>query len=285
VTRLARAVQPRSGMSTRFALALISLAGSGCLYLLEPGDDDLDDPSPSGPPPVLSTCGNGVREAREACDDGNLADADGCSSCRVDLQVRVHWQLTTLAGAVQACPDGFDTAEVVARQSTWTLPISRPFSCEAGTGEVMLPQPGFPADYDLQVRIKSSATGELYGLSAVDRLIASEPRRDSRHTVITDAGMIDVFAYPYLGAHPRFCPGIPLTSFDVVVRDAAGEIAASHTFPCERGGVTQMLPIGTYRVEVSAVSGTGAPASAVIEAVTVPGGGQTVMAPAVKLVF
>ncbi|MBI5609027.1 MAG: hypothetical protein HY902_09110 [Deltaproteobacteria bacterium] len=33
-----------------------------------------------------ATCGNGVKEAPEACDDGNLSDGDGCSAkCTVDL--------------------------------------------------------------------------------------------------------------------------------------------------------------------------------------------------------
>jgi cysteine-rich repeat protein len=29
---------------------------------------------------ALANCGNGIREEKEACDDGNLVDGDGCSS-------------------------------------------------------------------------------------------------------------------------------------------------------------------------------------------------------------
>jgi cysteine-rich repeat protein len=38
-----------------------------------------------GEPPVVEpTCGNGVRNPGEACDDGNAVDSDGCTACAVD---------------------------------------------------------------------------------------------------------------------------------------------------------------------------------------------------------
>jgi len=36
---------------------------------------------------VAAPCGNGVKDGREQCDDGNAANGDGCSSqCVVEAQ-------------------------------------------------------------------------------------------------------------------------------------------------------------------------------------------------------
>lgn len=49
--------------------------------------------------PVDEACGDGERDAAEACDDGNIVDGDGCDSfCQVELQV-------------SACGDGEITAD------------------------------------------------------------------------------------------------------------------------------------------------------------------------------
>lgn len=268
-------------IARRLACLTLLLSTAGCLELLDiEGGDPV--PEPPGPPPVRAICGDGEVGGIEACDDGNLAGGDGCSAtCRQEATVRVRWQLATFAGVAQPCPAGFDTAEIVLRESVWTVPIRVTAPCDDGAAEVLVEL----GDYDVQVQIKNAATGELFGESQVARFRASEPWRESAHTIVTDAGKISVFAYPWLGTQPRFCPGIPLTSYDVVVRTAGGQVVAMHTFACEHGGVTQLLPVGTYRIEFSAVSGTGAPASAVIPAVDVPSGGRTVMAEPVDLVF
>lgn len=269
-------------IARRLACLTLLLSAAGCLE--DPFGLEGEDPpaEPPRPPPVPSICGDGRLGSGEACDDGNLASADGCSAlCRPEATVRVRWQLATFAGVAQPCPAGFDTAEIMLRDSVWTVPIRVTAPCDDGAATAVVEL----RDYDVQVQIKNAATGELYGESQVARFRASEPWRESEHTIVTDAGKISVFAYPRLGTQARFCPGIPLTSYDVVVRAAGGQVVASHTFACEHGGVTQLLPVGTYRVEFSAVSGTGAPASAVIPAVDVPGGGRTVTPAPVYLVF
>jgi cysteine-rich repeat protein len=279
---MARALQSRLRMG-RLALVTLCLFATACLPIIE--DDIDDDVDPGPPPPSLAVCGNGKLEGRETCDDGNRIGGDGCSaSCIADETVRVRWHFATLAGEPRACPAGFDVAEVVARPDVWTAPVTKAFPCEAGEADVKLEQTYVPRDYDLQVRIKSSASGELYGLSAIDHLAGSDPRRESDLTIITDAGTITVRWATYLGAQPRFCPDAPEATVTVVARRADAAPIAT-TFPCSQSiGVTPLVPAGTYRVEVMGAWGTLA-ATTTLDAVEVPAGSRTATPPVVTLVF
>jgi trimeric autotransporter adhesin len=71
--------------------ALLAIAVSGC------GDNE--PPLPSLPPPP--GCGNGVQEVGEPCDDGNLADGDGC-----DGNCTITACGNGIATASEACDDG-----------------------------------------------------------------------------------------------------------------------------------------------------------------------------------
>src|SRR5690625_2059201 len=51
------------------------------------GSNPPDEPSPDGDP----VCGNGILEEGEACDDGNTASGDGCSST---CQIEDGWDCT-----------------------------------------------------------------------------------------------------------------------------------------------------------------------------------------------
>jgi cysteine-rich repeat protein len=265
----------------RFALAIAWLLGAGCDLYTFP-EDDLDDLDDGRPPPPITVCGDAVREGLEACDDGNRKDNDGCSaSCRREARVHVTWRLATLAGEVQPCPDGFDVAEVLATPSTFVVPIKQRFDCAAGEGDLWIEVNDSLPPYDVWVLIKNGATDELYGLSAIDRVDVRGTELDTDHTIATDAGTITVGWSVWDGNQPRFCHGF-VSSIDVVVRGEAGAPIAQ-SFTCDTLGVTQLLPTGTYRVEVAAVAGTRT-ATAAVDGVAVPTGGRTILQ-SVDLVF
>lgn len=70
-----------AGKCTDIALATTGLPGGDTTIALESSDDG--PPVDAGPPSVRNphevTCGDGLTEDPELCDDGNLADADGCN--------------------------------------------------------------------------------------------------------------------------------------------------------------------------------------------------------------
>jgi cysteine-rich repeat protein len=268
----------------RFRLALCCLLFTGCLIPLE-GDDGFDDP-PRPPPPPPLICGDHKRQGGEACDDGNITSGDGCSnSCRIDGTVRVSWRLTTLAGETQPCPDGFDVAEVITQEGIWSAEVKRTFECAAGATDVVLEKRSSEVGHDIQVLIKT-ASGEVYGESEIDE-VDVERRSDSSHRIVTDAGKIHVHWGVWVGNQPTFCSGV--AAVDVVVRGAAGTVLAQ-SFPCDGYGdltplgLTPLLPVGTYSVDVSALRG-GQSASATIDGIVVPPGGRAVLTSQAKLVF
>jgi cysteine-rich repeat protein len=273
----------------RFALLLSGLLGTGLLgtgcLLLEHDDGEFDDPPL--PPPPRAICGDGQRERLETCDDGNTTSGDGCSEyCRSESLISVRWQLATLAGDPRTCPDGFDVAEVVSRLGPFNVPLRKTFACDAGAGVVALEE-NTEFGYDVQVLIKSSATGEVYGQSAIEHIVADGAPGASDHTIVTDAGTITVAWSMYRNGMPTFfCTEIPVTSpVMAVVHGATGE-PTTYNFSCDTQtfGVTELLPSGTYRVEVSAAAGTQV-ATATLEGIVVPTGGKTVLTPSARLDF
>jgi cysteine-rich repeat protein len=266
----------------RLALVLgCILGGSGCLYLV--GDDIHDsDELPPGPPPPPIVCGDRERQGGEACDDGNLIDGDGCSStCRIDATLHVSWRLATLAGEPRPCPDGFDVAEVVTQEGTFSVKHMARFDCAAGEGAVIVEQHSPEIGHDVQVLIKSSATGELYGESEIDH-VDLQRRTSTSHAIPTDAGKIRTHWTIWVGQTPTFCAGV--ASVDVVVRSTAGALF-SGTFPCGQNvGLTPLLPAGSYRVEVTAQR-AGQSRTAALDGVAVPTGGRAVLTDSADLVF
>jgi cysteine-rich repeat protein len=55
----------------------------------------------------LETCGDGVIDPEEDCDDANAMVGDGCSGCRIDPQ----WVCVGQPSECHACGDGFRNAE------------------------------------------------------------------------------------------------------------------------------------------------------------------------------
>ncbi len=55
------------------------IAGQRCT---KKSTGDIDPPSEGGP-----VCGNGIRDPKESCDDGNTDDGDGCSADCRDVEI------------------------------------------------------------------------------------------------------------------------------------------------------------------------------------------------------
>ena len=52
------------------------------------------------PPPLQSVCGNGLHEAGESCDDGNMVNDDGCSS---ECHLEDYWTCSGGIGEISIC--------------------------------------------------------------------------------------------------------------------------------------------------------------------------------------
>ncbi len=150
----------------RVWMLLVLLAG--CFGINPTGDDD-DVPQ--------GTCGNGVVEYDEQCDDGNLVNGDGCSaSCRTEPHVAATWQLQTIAGSPAACPAGIDTAEVTLQPGTsGGTPTVLTGACASGSVAIY-GEPG--VDYRVTVRLLAAATQQVYAISLPQnvRVLGSDAR-------------------------------------------------------------------------------------------------------------
>jgi len=88
-------------------------------------------------PPAV--CGDGAVGGSEQCDDANTTSGDGCSStCGTEHKITGQWTFKT-GGATVACPTGYDTAALTTQLLDSTgSPVGQPtidlFDCSAGTG-------------------------------------------------------------------------------------------------------------------------------------------------------
>jgi cysteine-rich repeat protein len=197
----------------------------------------------SGPAPVGTTtavCGNGMREASEACDDGNASNADGClTTCQVPVtwvasDVHVH---TTGCGHPMSPGDLADLLKAQGIQVGATLVWGSDYDAAAGffTGrDHPLSTPGFILHYDLEVsRFAAAKTGHLL-LLGLDSLAFSPDvfnvpqsgvpvldwaRRQPRAVV----GMAHGQYWPSDGSFP-LPPGGCCVPWEVVVHAARGRL-------------------------------------------------------------
>jgi cysteine-rich repeat protein len=96
---------------------------------------------------VVSTCGNGVVEPTEACDDGNTADGDGCSSkCALDGGWACYSEPSICFPPEIVCNDGLDNNNangVDAADPSCFVPSYFP-ACAAGQTLRIYPAGGLP---------------------------------------------------------------------------------------------------------------------------------------------
>lgn len=155
---------------------LLLVLVAGCFRLDSFGDDD--DDAPPG------TCGNGIVEDGEQCDDGNLANGDGCNaSCYVEPHIAASWQLQTVAGTPVACPAAVDIAEVTLQpyqqgtcdsvpcpDTLFGTPTVLTGACASGN-VAMYGQPG--VGYRVTVRLVAAATQQVYAISVPQHVRAN----------------------------------------------------------------------------------------------------------------
>jgi cysteine-rich repeat protein len=197
----------------------------------------------SGPAPVgttTSVCGNAMREAGEACDDGNASNADGClTTCQIPVtwvasDVHVH---TTGCGHPMSPGELADLLKVQGIQVGATLVWGWDYDAAAVffTGrDHPLSTPGFILHYDLEVsRFAAAKTGHLL-LLGLDSLAFSPDvfnvpqsgvpvvdwaRRQPRAVV----GMAHGQYWPSDGSFP-LPPGGCCVPWEVVVHAARGRL-------------------------------------------------------------
>src|SRR5574337_844327 len=88
------------------------------------------------------TCGDGRVNGSEECDDGAMNGTAGahCSAtCTLQAYTTANWSIKNVAGTIQACPMGFDTAALYSQALDATgqptgQPIVDLFNCADGTG-------------------------------------------------------------------------------------------------------------------------------------------------------
>ncbi|MDI3291955.1 hypothetical protein [Polyangium sp. 15x6] len=71
-------------MTLALALGALMAALGGCPAENDPPPDTTGGAGNGGSGGMASSCGDGVLDMGETCDDGNNADGDGCSACAVD---------------------------------------------------------------------------------------------------------------------------------------------------------------------------------------------------------
>lgn len=89
------------------------------------------------PDDTLDVCGDGMRSAFEACDDGNLVAGDGCDRlCQAEPAVSVQWRFyPVLDGPARTrCRDDVTEVELVTEVDTTAR-----FACDAGSGTIFVP--------------------------------------------------------------------------------------------------------------------------------------------------
>ena len=221
---------------------LILIAGSSGCWLPE------DAEPPSTPPDV---CGDGKVTGTEVCDDGNLVDGDGCSSsCGRVAAFQTHWQTSSLAGAVQACPVGFDLVDVIFQPVRAPDVLDGPelvhtVDCSDGVAETEVP----PRLYDVSVRFSNRTTGELYGETLPERATTGQ-----RVTMYTDAGFARVtWDLRSATGQALDCQAAVVDNVIATFTPAGGGAAIVTSFPCAAAsGITPPLGAGVYDLELAA---------------------------------
>jgi cysteine-rich repeat protein len=259
----------------RLVTAMLLLMGVGCA-----------DEGPSSA--NTEYCGNGEIELlSETCDDGNTVSGDGCSStCQIEETVTAHWTLENSAGEAQLCPDGFDTAAVVALTLRVGITVAS-FPCVYGEGTFEMYETPRSPTLGFYLELRRAGTRERFSETpSFDHLgdPTVDHRYDIRFKVITDIGKLGLRWSLPQAPGPTSCEQLGVDSIRIDLIPADGP-TITLTDKCDYGFThTGFLKTGTYRVEMTATSARGMGFGA-RDGVEVPTGGQTGEIPQIDIVF
>jgi cysteine-rich repeat protein len=213
------------------------------------GDDDDGSNTPA-------RCGDGHVDPGEQCDDGNTIANDGCTLCMIDGQrmaaIDATWELTNVAGATAACPDGYDTAAVIATPIAGGSAVTSTFACSAAMGTTsQLPA----AMYNVQIAITNQAMSQTFGTSPaelVDLSDATDKPVDAMF--LTDGG-----SFKLAWKLTKMSDGSTVACSDVssmphvkVLVTPDGGMGSSSLLSCANGmATTGAFVAGAYTVTVS----------------------------------
>jgi cysteine-rich repeat protein len=197
-------------------------------------------------------CGDGIKAPTEACDDHNVTPGDGCSAaCELERTIGVTWKIKTnnIAGA---CPNGFDTARVVAHlhnSPATTGDIIDLFTCANGSG-VTAPLPA--NTYDVRTEIVNHAGTVIFAQSVPAYIDISTGNVDATFDIHTDRGFF-FLNWTLQGASGALtcaqAPEVAKISLDTT------PVTPPTLFTCEQqAGYSLATVVGNYTVSIAALN-------------------------------
>ncbi|MBI2375903.1 MAG: DUF4215 domain-containing protein [Deltaproteobacteria bacterium] len=183
---------------------------------------------------VAPACGNGIVEATESCDDGNLTDGDGCSAlCAVEA---VGTYVFPLPGGIQTFTDAIDPAEQV---DFFVLELTEPGYLTAGTFDDGVAQ---TCAIDTVLRLYDAQRQELYyddesGVGSCSQIpgLDTSGNLDLRPRLEPGRYYLSVESWYALSTIPRYDLIVSIEAVDVC---GNGETEPSVGEQCDDGNVT-----------------------------------------------
>ena len=213
--------------------------------------------------------------------------AVGCTSSSGDdiggddvALITANWDFKELATNTinTTCPNGFDTAAVVAHRVDATqADIIDLYDCNAGTGTPLDADGYPPGDYDVFVQIEDTNGANVFAKSLTSEVDVTTADKTFSTTIIEDGGYF-FFTYDLVDAannSPLTCAqaGSP-DAIEITSTVTGGTTAFSDQFDCsdtDPTGLTAGLLAGSYTTSVSANNAAGqalgAPANSANEVV------------------
>ena len=223
--------------------------------------------------PPGGVCGDGVRDVGEACDDGNLADRDGCNSvCEQEAKITANWSFKDFGGPTTSCPAGFDTVAIYsAALDDAGNDIGAPllgdlFTCSDLTGAAYV-DPGL---YRIFLTVETHNATQLWGDSASIVLDVTRVDKSVTYSLLNDGGYFHL-SWGLVGANsgaPLSCSAAGADTVETITTAASDNSVLTDKFTCsDHSGWTSGFRAGSYTFTVDATLGNG---GALGQVVTVP---------------